>query len=174
MKKNLIVVLGSSRSFGNTRKAVLEILGEKSATVPIIDLSTLNITPYDYEHRNKNDDFMPLMERIVEHNIIVLATPVYWYTMSATMKIFIDRVTDILYLRDDLKQKLRNKKLFVIASFDGSFPKGTRGFIDPFEQTCDYLGIEYLGTSFIHNKTGQREFTEKNQSEIENARSILF
>ena len=83
---NPIIIVGSSRSSGNTRKAVDLIIGNSS--IPIIDLKTLNKSIYDYEHQNKNDDFLPLIEGIMGQDLLVLATPVYWYTMSATMKIF--------------------------------------------------------------------------------------
>jgi hypothetical protein len=64
---NPIIILGSSRSQGETRKAVDLIIGTNQ--IPIIDLKTLNISIYDYEHQNKNDDFIPLIEGIMEHGI---------------------------------------------------------------------------------------------------------
>lgn len=165
---NPIIIVGSSRSLGETRKAVDLVID--NSDIPIIDLKTLDISVYDYEHHNKNDDFLLLMERIVDHDLIVLATPVYWYTMSATMKIFLDRITDLLEIKKDLGRKLRGKKLFVIASL------GTvllpRGFEDAFQQTSEYLGMEYKGCSFIHN--GNSDFDKDNEIEIEKARNILF
>jgi multimeric flavodoxin WrbA len=163
-----IIILGSSRSYGNTRKVVDQIIGK--CDIPLVDLNTLNIKPYDYEYLNQADDFIPLIERIVEFNTIVLATPVYWYTMSALMKIFIDRISDLLDIRKDLGRKLRGKKLFVIASFGTSLPKG---FVDTFEQTCQYLGIEYLGTSFAYVGENDEHFMQNNQQAIEKARLIL-
>lgn len=164
-----IIILGSSRSFGNTRKAVMEILDGKD--FPIVDLHTLDIKPYDYEYRNKEDDFMPLVERIVEHDTIILATPVYWYTMSATMKIFIDRISDLLDIRKDLGRKLRGKKLFVIGSFNTSLP---RGFEDAFEQTCEYLGMRYLGTSLVYSGEQNQEFLDNRKYEIEKAKALIL
>ncbi len=168
---NPIIILGSSRSHGETRKAVDLIIGTNQ--IPIIDLKTLNISIYDYEHQNKNDDFIPLIEGIMEHDLIVLATPVYWYTMSATMKIFLDRLTDLLEIRRDLGRKLRGKKLFIISSIGStSLPQG---FEDAFWQTAKYLKMEYEGSSFIcsRNKTNV-EVNQFNEIEIAKARTILF
>lgn len=167
MKKQ-IILLGSSRSFGNTRKAVDGIIGKHD--IPLVDLLALDIKPYDYEYRNKSDDFIPLVERIIEFETIILATPVYWYTMSALMKIFIDRISDLLDIRKELGRKLRGKKLFVIASFNTSLPKG---FEDTFEQTCLYLGMEYLGTSFIYCGTDNIHLLENNKNEAEKAKFIF-
>ena len=96
---NPIIIFGSSRSFGETRKAVETIIDNNQ--IPLVDLLTLNIGIYDYEHSNKNDDFIPLMERVIEHDLIILATPVYWYSVSTHMKIFIDRITDLVEIRKD-------------------------------------------------------------------------
>jgi multimeric flavodoxin WrbA len=141
-----IIVLGSSRGKGETWHAIQEVIGNQSP-IPLIDLNDLSISPYDYEHSNQNDDYIPLIEKLVAYDLIVLATPVYWYTMSAQMKIFIDHLSDLLEIRKDLGRKLRGKKIFILASFSTSLPKG---FEDAFSQTCDYMGMEYLGCSFIY------------------------
>ena len=132
---NPIIILGSSRTFGETRKVVDSIIGNNE--VPIIDLKSLDMSIYDYDHYNKNDDFIPLMEQVIKHDLIVLATPVYWYTMSATMKIFLDRLTDLLDIRKDLGRKLYGKKLFIISSLASNLLP--QGFEYPFWQTAEYL-----------------------------------
>lgn len=142
----MIIIQGSSRSNGETRKSIQMIVGEND--IPIVDLKTMNISGYDYDNLNERDDYISLMERVVQHDLIVLATPVYWYSMSALMKIFIDRLSDLTSIRKDIGRKLRGKKLFIIASFNTSLPQG---FEDPFSQTCSYLGMTYLGCSYIYH-----------------------
>lgn len=144
MSNNPLIIFGSSRNDGNTMQAVRSVVDDPA--VPLIDLSSLDMTYFDYSFGNKSDDFMPLMERVVEHNPLILATPVYWYTMSAIMKTFIDRWSDLLLLRKDLGKKLRGKDLWVITSFGTSMPKG---FEDPFIQTADYMGMRFRGC-FYH------------------------
>ena len=164
-----IIILGSSRSNGATYKAIKNIIADHPET-PIIDLNAYNISPYDYEHSNKNDDFLLLMERIVGHNPIVLATPVYWYTMSAQMKTFIDRFSDLLAIAKDTGRKLRGKSVYVINTFSESIPEG---FEAAFSQTCDYLGMKYLGCSYI-NSDNLLEFQERNVEEIKKAVTNIF
>ena len=164
---NPIIVQGSSRKIGETRKAIEMIIGNRD--IQIIDLYSLNITPYDYEQRNNKDDYIPLMEEIIEHDLIILATPVYWNSMSATMKIFIDRVSDLTGFRKDLGRKLRGKKLFVIASFNTSLPKG---FEYAFSLSCEYLGIEYQGCSFIYHGNDLK-LLENSQEQLKKAKDII-
>jgi multimeric flavodoxin WrbA len=163
-----IIVLGSARSFGHTRKAVDQTF--QGLDIPLIDLNTKVIKPYDYAYQNQEDDFIPLIETILPYELLILATPVYWYSMSAPMKTFIDRFSDLLAIRKDLGRQLRGKKLFVISTFDTSYP---RGFEDTFEQTCTYLGITYLGTSFIYSGTDTIEFLNNNQTQIAKAQALF-
>ena len=91
--------------------------------------------------------------------------------MSTQHKIFFDRFSDILTIRKDLGRKLRGKKLFVIASFGTSYPGA---FEEIFSQMCEYLGMEYLGTSFIYSGTEREEFLQNNEANIKKAKSIIF
>lgn len=91
------------------------------------------------------------LKKMIQHNPIVLATPVYWYTMSAHMKTFLDRWSDLLDIRKDLGRRLAHKELFVIASYGASIPKG---FEDAFSQTCDYLDMSYKGCLFVYSEAG--------------------
>jgi len=159
---NPIIIFGSSRSFGETREAIETIIVDNK--IPLIDLLTLNISMYDYEHRNKNDDFIPLIERVIEHDLIILATPVYWYSVSTPMKIFIDRITDLLEIRKDLGRKLYGKKIFVIANSGGALPAD---FEDPIKLLCEYMDMQYVGCSYTYRG-------KVSEAEIEKARKVIF
>lgn len=150
-----IIIMGSSRGDGNTLKAVRMIFEEKDA--PLVDLSHLDISYYDYAGKNLHDDFLPLIERMLNHNPIVLATPVYWYTMSAVMKTFIDRWSDILTFRKDLGRKLKGKEVYIITTYGSSFP---RGFEDAFSQTCDYMGMHYRSCFYYHGNPDKVQTAE--------------
>lgn len=145
-QRNPIVIYGSSRSDGGTLQAIKTVI--KDPMIPIIDLKKLNISHYDYQYENKHDDFIALAEMMIQHNPIILGTPVYWYTMSALMKTFMDRFSDLLDLRKDIGRRLSQKELFVIACYGTSLPKG---FEDPFSQTCDYLDMQYKGCLYFYS-----------------------
>ena len=140
-KSNFIIIQGSSNSNGNTRKVVEYLLTQKEGQ--FVDLNTKQISYFDYEHKNVEDDFLKVITEVLEHEIIIFATPIYWYTMSATMKTFIDRISDLLKIRKDLGRQLRGKKMMVIAcsSDHTEYPS----FWEPFKLTAEYLGMDYLG-----------------------------
>lgn len=145
-QRNPLIIQGSSRGDGNTHKAVQTVI--QGHSVPVVDLGDLQISIYDYNYKNRHDDFLSLAERMVQHNPIVLATPVYWYTMSATMKTFVDRWSDLLDIRKDIGRRLTNKEMYVIASYGTNVP---RGFEDAFAQTCDYMEMTYKGCLFFYS-----------------------
>lgn len=163
-----VIIFGSSRSFGNTRKVIDDILG--SSGIQLFDLNNFDISPFDYEHRNQSDGFIPLIEKLLTYDTWIVGTPVYWYNMSTQHKIFFDRFSDLLKIRKDLGRKLRGKKLFVIASFGDSYPKG---FEDTFSQICEYLGMEYLGSSFVYSGTKNEQYFAQNKAQTDKAKLKL-
>lgn len=141
MKKG-VILLGSSNSNGETF-AVSKYLSDQT-TYPIIDLKTKNIGAFDYEFKNINDDFLPLIKEIVNnYQIIIFATPVYWYTMSGTMKIFFDRISDCMKIEKETGRKLRGMEMAVLSCGSGSELKA--GFHMPFVESAQYLQMKYVG-----------------------------
>ena len=115
---------------------------------------------YDYEHRNRNDDYLPLMKELIEkYDKFIFATPVYWYSMSGIMKVFFDRITDLLEIEKDIGRKLRGKSMAVISCSIGN--NLNDAFWLPFSETANYLGMAYLGNAhLIAGKKNELELEE--------------
>lgn len=161
-----VVILGSSRTEGQTSQAVKFLLGE----LKTISLCDLTLSPYDYEGRNHHDDFIPLIHTLLDHNPLILATPVYWYTMSAHMKIFLDRFTDILKNYSSLKNRLKNKEVILVVSSASGKPTG---FEEPFIQTLAYLSLVYRGCFDVQfPRTPLPCITAYNEEQKRNAQSL--
>lgn len=161
MIKKGIILLGSSRSNGNTHK-IASFIKENSG-FDIVDLNSKKIGQFDYDFNNQNDDFIPLMRNIVDnYDLIVFATPVYWYTMSGIMKIFFDRISDCLKTEKEIGRKLRGKEMAMISC--GSDSSETEGFNLPFIKSANYLGMNYLGD--IHTFIEEGNISKSLKSEI--------
>lgn len=142
MKVKGVIIQGSSRSDGNTSKIVSFI--QERTGFDSIDLKSKHIGPFDYDFKNKGDDFLPLMTEIVyNYDIIIFATPVYWYSMSGIMKNFFDRISDCLKTEKELGRKLRGKNMGMVSC--GSDSELKKGFEMPFAESANYLGMSYLG-----------------------------
>jgi len=77
-------------------------------------------------------------------DVIVFASPVYWYSMSAQMKTFFDRLTDLT--GGDLKpvgKSLAGKPVFTIAT--GGSPSAPDSFVRPFADTAGYFNMRWGG-----------------------------
>ena len=95
-----LVILGSARPDGETRRAVDIVFAPGTAT--LIVLPNYALGGYDYGHANAGDDFAAMARAMAAAQTIVFATPVYWYAMSAPLKIFFDRL-------DDMTQNLKSQ-----------------------------------------------------------------
>ena len=140
-KAKIAILIGSSNNTGNTASLVDATANKINAT--IFDLKDYQISPFDYEHQNINDDFLGLVKELIQYDQIIFASPVYWYTMSAQMKVFFDRLSDLLHVKKELGRQLRGKTTAIIST--GASPQPERSFEEVFTNSFDYLAMNYKG-----------------------------
>lgn len=147
-----IALFASSRRHGNTGQFMDCIAAELG--IGVTDLGTLDISPYDYEHRNRGDSFEPLMMRVLDHDAIIFASPVYWYAVSPPMKAFLDRISDFLELEDLLNhgRRLRGKTGYVVCT--SIYDEAPQPFVGSFTDSFDYLGMQYGGLAHVNCRDG--------------------
>lgn len=166
--KKTVIIKASSRKEGNTDKIVRYL--NKNNDFDVIDLLDLEIGHYSYDYKNANDDFLPLMNKITEkYDTIVFVTPVYWYTMSGILKVFFDRMSDLLHYKKELGRKLRGKEMAMISNSAGNDRR--EGFEMPFIESAKYLGMEYLGD--IHVFFTDNEIAEEAEIKINELKNSL-
>ena len=105
----LLAIVGSPRLKGNTNYLVEQSLEEAAklgAETEKIILSQYVVNPClghedcaSYDACRQKDDTGWILDRFCEADGVILATPVYYYNVSAQMKIFIDR-NYFLYTHD--------------------------------------------------------------------------
>ncbi len=141
--EKIAVILGSARSDGNTRKVVNQFLENFDNPTTLFDLNDYSLEYFDYNNDYSNDHYIKLCEELMQFDYWVLATPVYWYSMSAILKNFLDRITDLLSFHTELGIQLKQVQLGVL-SCSGS-PDIPDFFQEPFKLSAAYLGMGYLG-----------------------------
>lgn len=156
METKKVIIVGSSRNNGNTSKIADAIASQFQ--IDIINLSDYQFSYYDYESKNREDDFLPLIKSIIQkYDTLIFATPIYWYSMSGIMKVFFDRFSDLIRIEKDTGRKLGGKKFAVISNSHDR--QVDFEFYIPFKKTADYLGMEYLGEQ--HFNADQFTITNK-------------
>lgn len=145
------VIYGGTRPNGNT-----EILTEQA--IQGIDVKKIFLRDYNIESiedlrhtddgfHDINDDYNAIIDHILPYDVLIFATPIYWYSMSGTMKNFIDRwsqtMRDVKY--PDFKTKMSSKKAYVIAvGGDDPTLKGLP-LIQQFQHIFNFMGITFDG-----------------------------
>ena len=146
-----LVILGSARPDGETRKAV--DLAFPPGSAELVVLPAFAIGGYDYAHGNEGDGFDTIAHKMVKAEKIIFATPVYWYAMSAPLKIFFDRLTDMTENLKALGKSLAGKPVWVIVT--GTEEVLPEGFEVPFARTAEYFGMSYRGCAYLHTGTNK-------------------
>jgi multimeric flavodoxin WrbA len=123
----LLAIVGSPRLKGNSNYLVDQALEEATAlgveTEKIV-LSQYAVNPClghdncaSFDACQQNDDAGWILDRFCQADGIILATPVYYYNVSAQMKTFIDR--NYFLYRHNQKSQARAVGAIVVADCEG-------------------------------------------------------
>src|SRR5690349_9437093 len=115
----MFILHGSSRPNGNTEQLTHMLLeGVQTEEVYLRNHTIQPITDQRHDadgFQPIDDDYDNIIKRMLEHDTIVFATPLYWYGMSGYMKNFVDRWSQSL--RDTslhFKERMQGKKVYVV------------------------------------------------------------
>ncbi|WP_068775839.1 flavodoxin family protein [Paenibacillus sp. FJAT-26967] len=145
------VIYGSTRTDGNTE--ILTRQAVQGLQTEVIYLKDYDIQPIaDQRHadggfQDVDDDYPAVLERLLPHDTVVFATPIYWYSMSGRMKNFVDRWSQTL--RDqrypEFHSDMAGKIAYVIA-VGGDEPR-IKGLpmIQQFQFIFDFMGMRMDG-----------------------------
>ncbi len=142
----ITVLFGGSRDYGNTAALVKEALN--GYDYEWINLTKLKFNPVrDVRHQHEtildyNDDYQEVIDKVLQSDEVIFASPVYWYSVSATLKSFIDHWSETLqdprYV--DFKEKMAriNFRLIIVG---GDSPRiKALPCVQQIEYSLQYLG----------------------------------
>lgn len=146
---NIGALYGSSRANGNTELLAEHVI--EGLNVRKIFLKDFHIKDIeDRRHESGGfvaveDDYNKIINKMLDCDVIIFATPIYWYGMSGMMKTFIDRWSQVM--RDErypeFKEEMSKKSAYIIA-VGGDNPR-TKGLplIKQFKYICEFIGLQY-------------------------------
>ena len=159
MTKKVLVLLGSPRKKGNSAILAEQIAkGAKTAKAKVetIYLHGKKIAPckacFACQKKNSKgcsiqDAMQELYPKLIEADAWVIASPVYWFTVSAQTKIFMDRCFALPAYRND---PFKGKRIAIAMAYGGNDPfdsgcvNALRTFQDAFTYTeADIIGMVY-------------------------------
>ena len=171
----LLAIVGSPRPKGNTNYLVDQALGEAArmgVETEKLVLSRYEVNPClghddcaSFKSCLQKDDAAWILEKFCEADGIILATPVYYYNVSAQMKAFIDR--NYFLYKHARKYKARAVGIIIVAEQMGieDTLHTLRQFTDEFDAEEDRIFI----VSGYANRLGD---AENNLPLVEAARKL--
>lgn len=157
-QKNILVLLGSPRKKGNSAALAQHIIRGAESCGAITDTVYLNgmkIGPCQacYSCRKPgssgcvvDDDMQTLYPKLQSSDTWVIASPVYWFSVSAQTKLFMDRCF-AMFNETVEKNQLLNKQIAIAMSYGDSdaFNSGCVNALRTFQDTYNYVGAKIVG-----------------------------
>ncbi|MBN1261520.1 MAG: flavodoxin family protein [Anaerolineae bacterium] len=154
-QRKIVVVLGSPRRKGNSASLAEQVIaGAEAAGAEVVSFYLHGMTLYpcaacDSCRRGawrcvQEDDMHLIYPVLREADALVIATPVYWFTMSAQTKIFLDRCYG---LGGPERHALRGIDVGLVLAYGDSDPfnSGAVNALRAFQDAFGYLEAPIVG-----------------------------
>jgi multimeric flavodoxin WrbA len=154
--RKILVLFSSPRKKGNSAALANQIIkgsASEGANVEAVFLNGMNISPCQacYACQKKDskgcaidDDMQSIYPKLVEYDTWVIASPVYWFTMSAQAKLFMDRCFALLAYANN---PFAGKRIAIAMSYGDTDPfnSGCVNALRAFQDSFNYVGANIIG-----------------------------
>lgn len=181
MARKILALVGSPRKGGNTDTLVTALLSAaeaKGATTEKVYLGDLKIKPCmacEACHKVnppkcvQTDDFAGLAEKMKAADVLVFGTPVYWWSVSAQMKLCMDRWYGML--DKDYSSPLAGKSAAVVTCCqDPNTKPMTDPIIHTFRESFKFLDMALVG--FVAVTADKKGDAAKNKKALAEAAEL--
>jgi len=164
MPPKIVFVQGSPRSHGNTRAVAAVAMAaarEQGAEVVEIDAVRLEFKKPGCTGCQKcqqsesfvctlGDQVAEAVATLPRYDVIVLATPIYWWSYTAQIKIFVDRMYSLSKFTDrgTIRTQLGGKTLALMATGGGPLEDNLKLLERQWKTPADMLGCGFAACLF--------------------------
>jgi multimeric flavodoxin WrbA len=151
----VMAFVGSSRVGGNTDVLIDEVLRGAEASGSTIDKAYLGQATIGPCHACdacadtgiciQRDDMDDLLERMLQSDIWVLGTPVYWWGATAQFKLFLDRWYAPWH-GSEPKRVFEGKRVVVVVTMGDSDATTADPTLGMFQRALAYIGLDLAAT----------------------------
>lgn len=163
--RSFLFVLGSARPGGNTEALARIAAAELPAETPQrwLALHDLSLSPFeDVRHTGTGSypeptgDMKTLLDATLECTDLVIASPLYWYSVTASVKLYLDHWSAWMRVPGaDFKDRMRGKTMWAVTSVSDSDLETTNPLRDTLRLSADYLSMHWGGFLYtISNRPG--------------------
>ncbi len=177
-RKRIVIIKGSPRRRGNSSTLANSLIRgaeENCVQVEEFFLQNLDIKPCNAcnacikQPEKKciiDDDMQKIYEALRSADALVIASPTYWFNISAQTKLFIDRLYGLV---EPDKNIMRSKKIGIILTYGDSneISSGAIHAINSYKDMFRYIGSEIAG--IVHGSASAAGEIKKNQDLLNEA-----
>jgi len=157
---SILFLLASSRIGGNS-----ELLAQEAAKQLPDSMSQrwLRLSEYplgafvDVRHEGERTYKMPvgnariLLDATLAAEHLVFAAPVYWYSMPATAKLYLDHWSHWMRVPGlDFRAQMQGKRMLLLSAMAGDNAQEAEPLIKSLQLTASYMGMEWGGHVLAH------------------------
>lgn len=153
---NIIVLSGSPRKGGNTDQLVQAFVegAEKNNTVEVLSIEDYKVNPCIgcntcFERNGhacfQQDDMQIIYEKLKSADVFVIASPVYFYGVSAQLKAVIDR------LHTPMRNEFTIKKLALILVGAATLPELFDAIKVQYQMVLNFFKLEDAGMVLVRD-----------------------
>jgi multimeric flavodoxin WrbA len=179
--RRVLILTASPRKNGNSTILALKAAeGVKAAggEADVVPIGKMNIAPCTAcdSCRVKpgagcviKDDMQPLYKKVRDAQGVIFATPVYWFNVSAQMKLFIDRTYAV---HDEDGYALTGKDVGVILTYEDEdvFASGGVNALRSFQDICAYVKAHLVGA--VYGSVGKAMDVQANPELLQKAHDL--
>lgn len=166
------ILMGSPRLNGNTVELLKPFIAELESNGSLVDyipLADKIIQPCKgcyacQQVREKygcvqRDDVEDIMEKIIDSDCVVFASPIYTWYCTAPMKALLDRHYGLNKFYGKLKGSLwAGKKIAIIATHGYDADYGANPFETGIKRLCEHSHLKYAGMYSVRDKDDLASF----------------
>lgn len=166
------VVYGSAAPLENIEMLTRHVIEGKP------DVTEIYLRDFDMKNRDQiqrsgeKDDYIQIIDQIIESDVLILAMPMYCYGMSGLMKTFVDRWPQVD--EDDpskhFMKAMRGKQVYLIITGKDDPRKKALPIIQQFKYICRAAGMDFNG--YLIGEAANPGEIEKDKEVINQARAL--
>lgn len=166
MSQSFLFLLGTTRPGGNTedlaRSAADQLPAEVTQTW--LRLSELDVEPFrDVRHDGDGvyplpgGDHRRLLDATLDATDLVIASPLYWFTVSASVKEYLDHWSGWMRVPGvNFRDRMRGKTLWAISAHTAKNPAEVEPMLGTLRLIADYMGMRWGGELLAYgNRPGE-------------------
>ena len=151
---NIVILVGSVRKNGNTARLAQSFAecAAKNNNVEIVSVADYNVNPcigcnscFTREGNQcfQDDDMVQIYEKLRNADIVVVASPVYFYGISAQLKAVVDR------LHTPMRHTFHIKKLGLLLVGAAELANLFDPIIMQYQMVLDFFKLKSIGTVLV-------------------------